>query len=120
MDKIIETTINAILEKKGQDVVLLDFREMQRHFVDFFVIATCENFDHMEAVSQNIQEKLDEMSILPHHIERKRGGKWYLMDFGYFIVHLFTKEGREFYALETLWGGAKRRVFKDGEDTSKS
>lgn len=113
MDKVIETAINAILEKKGRDVVLLDFREMKQHFVDFFIIATCENFDHMEAVSENLQEKLDKMKIVPHHIESARGGKWYLIDYGYFLVHLFTKEGREYYSLETLWGGAKRREFKD-------
>ncbi len=117
MDDIIKRVIEAILEKKGDDVVLLDFRDMEKHFVDYFIIATCENFDHMEAVSQNIQEKLDEMKILPHHIESKRGGKWFLMDFGYFLVHLFTREGREYYSLETLWGGAKRREFKDGTDT---
>ncbi len=117
MDKILKTVINAILEKKGEDVILLDFTEMEKHFVDFFIIATCESYDHMEAVSVNIQEKLDNMGILPHHIESKRGGKWYLMDYGYFLVHLFTREGREYYALESLWGGAKRSEFKNGTDT---
>lgn len=117
MDSILKRVIDAILEKKGMEVVLLDFREMEKHFVDYFIIATCENFDHMEAISLNIQEKLDELKILPHHIESKRGGKWFLMDYGYFLVHLFTREGREYYSLETLWGGAKRRIFENGTDS---
>lgn len=89
--------------KQADDVVILD---VSRHTVvtDFFVLATARNRAHMAALAEAI-EKSDPTL---HHREGQDESHWVLFDLGDVVVHLFTEEGRSFYALERLWGDVPR------------
>jgi len=77
------------------------------NFADYFLICNGNSTRQVEAICNSIEEKLYKSGIRCNHIEGKREGLWILMDYSDFIVHIFTREHREFYNLERLWGDAK-------------
>lgn len=91
--------------KKGLDVKLLEVTEITV-LADFFVIATATSSTHLQALTDELEFKLKENGVMPHHIEGHKAGGWILLDYGSVIVHVFTQEAREFYALERLWNDA--------------
>jgi ribosome-associated protein len=96
----------ALLEaKKAQDVVLLD---VSAHTVvtDYFVVATAGSRTHMAALAEAVEQGDPAL----HHREGRDDSAWVLFDCGDVVVHLFTPEGRAFYALERLWGDVPRTV----------
>ena len=98
---------DAIFERKGADIVLLDVEGL---FIlsDIFVIATGTSRPHVQALSEYVEEKLKEDGIAPLRVEGHSQGEWVLVDYGDIIVHLFQGASREFYSLERLWGDAER------------
>lgn len=95
-------------ENRGRDVVVLDMRELTPMF-DYFVIATGTSSRQMRAMSDEIDHGLDDLyGEKPLSSEGYSGTRWFLLDYGDVVVHLFDEETRRFYALEELWGGAKR------------
>jgi ribosome-associated protein len=98
---------DAIFERKGADIVLLDVEGL---FIlsDIFVIATGTSRPHVQALSEYVEEKLKENGIAPLRVEGHSQGEWVLVDYGDIIVHLFQGASREFYSLERLWGDAER------------
>lgn len=97
----------AASEKKATDIVLLDLREKSR-VTDFFVICTGNSTPQVQAISQNIEEKLKESGQTVLRVEGYREGRWVLLDYGDVVVHVFRPDTREFYGLERLWGDAPR------------
>ncbi|MEO0136800.1 MAG: ribosome silencing factor [candidate division WOR-3 bacterium] len=91
-----------IEDKKGEDIIIFDLRDISP-ITDFFVIATGLSDIH----NRTIAEYLSDFAA-PDHIEGLEGGGWILLDYIDVIVHLFSKEAREFYGLERLWGDAPR------------
>jgi ribosome-associated protein len=98
---------DAIFERKGADIVLLDVEGL---FIlsDIFVIATGTSRPHVQALSEYVEEKLKENGIAPLRVEGHGQGEWVLVDYGDIIVHLFQGASRDFYSLERLWGDAER------------
>ncbi len=98
---------DAIFERKGADIVLLDVEGL---FIlsDIFVIATGTSRPHVQALSEYVEEKLQDKGIAPLRVEGHSQGEWILVDYGDIIVHLFQGASREFYSLERLWGDAER------------
>ena len=96
-------------EKLASDVVLLDLREAT-DFTDFFVIASGETDRHIENVAEDVRRKLRSMGVRLIGREGTGKGGWILLDFGGFIVHLFTRAVRAKYGLEKLWGRAPEIV----------
>jgi ribosome-associated protein len=98
---------DAIFERKGADIVLLDIEGL---FIlsDIFVIATGTSRPHVQALSEYVEEKLKDNGIVPLRVEGHSQGEWILVDYGDIIVHLFQGVSREFYSLERLWGDAER------------
>ncbi len=92
-------------EKKVRDVVVLDLREVFP-VADFWVIGSASTTIQTKAIAQAIEDKLDEFSIHPYHIEGEDTGEWILMDYGDLIIHIFREEERSFYQLEKLWRNA--------------
>jgi ribosome-associated protein len=88
--------------KKATGVKVLDLREVTS-FTDFFVICTVSNARQAHAVSDEIQKGLKEAGELPMSIEGYDSGEWILMDYGDFLVHIFSEVARSFYDLERLW-----------------
>jgi len=90
---------SLILDKKGDRLGLLDLRETSIP-TDFFLIAEGENPIHVRAIAEHLIGKLP---VAPEHTEGLSDGRWVLLDYGDFVVHLFSREVRAFYDLEGIW-----------------
>lgn len=99
-------------ENRGTDIVILDLRELTPVF-DFFVVVTGSSRRQLHAMSEEIDHALeDRMGDRRLGIEGYEESRWILLDYGDVVVHLFEAETREYYALEQLWGHAKRVPFQ--------
>jgi ribosome-associated protein len=110
LDKHVKMAVNASREKKAEDIVVLDLRDISS-FTDYFLIMQGNSKRQNMAVYEGIEQQLKSESIKPLSIEGRKSAEWILMDYGHFIVHIFSKEAREFYLLEKLWGDAPRSDF---------
>ncbi|HEV7766365.1 MAG TPA: ribosome silencing factor [Thermoanaerobaculia bacterium] len=96
----------AVLDKKATHLDILAVAELTS-IADYFVICSAGNERQAQAIADNVVDQLrDEMGVKPLLIEGTVPGRWILLDFGDFIVHIFTEEVRRFYGLERLWGDA--------------
>jgi len=112
LDDIVKE-ITEILDKKlGEEIVILDVSKVS-NLSDYFVIATTNSDPHMEALREAVLEYLEKASIPIVYYDKGRGYDWLVVDGGYFIVHIFSKKGREFYSLEDLWLNAKRYTYRE-------
>lgn len=97
----------TILEdKKGQDILILDISSVAV-FSDYFVIATGISPIHVQALSDEVEQKLIEEGYSLRSKEGYKEAKWILLDFYDVIVHIFQRADREYYMLERLWADAK-------------
>lgn len=97
---------------RGQDVVILDLREVTPIF-DFFVLATGSSRRQLHAMSEEIDHALEEgLGDRRLGIEGYVESRWILLDYGDVVIHLFEPEARDYYAIEELWGQAKRIPLK--------
>jgi ribosome-associated protein len=92
--------------KKAVDVVVLDLRDVTS-FTDYFVICSVSNPRQAHAVADEIEKQLKETGELPISIEGYDPAEWILMDYGDFIVHIFSETARAYYDLERLWRHGK-------------
>lgn len=97
----------AALAKKASDVVILDMRPVSS-FTDYFLLASGGNQKQIVAMADAVEQALRQDRLRPAHVEGYPRQEWILMDYGSFVVHLFTSRMRDFYDLERLWGGATR------------
>jgi len=102
----VAAAIEAALDKKAQDLVVLDLRKSGA-FADFFLVCSGRNLRHVQAVAEGIESAVRGVGARPAHREGSDRSAWILLDYFDFIVHVFTPEARAFYALERLWGSAK-------------
>ena len=96
----------AALDLKANDVVLLDLKGVT-DMTDFFVIASGTSDTHVRAIAQNVMEELEKLGIPVHHEEGVTQGRWALLDYVDFVVHVFHPTLRHFYQLERLWSDAQ-------------
>ena len=95
-------------ENRGRDVVVLDMRELTPMF-DYFVLATGTSARQLRAMSDEIDHGVaDLLNEQPLSSEGYAGSRWILLDYGDVVIHMFDAETRNYYALEQLWGGARR------------
>ncbi len=95
----------AALEKKAEDVVLVDLRD-KATYADFLVICSGTSERQLEAVADSVEKSLHEAGERMIGSEGGRGGRWVLLDFGDVVVHVFHAEERAYYDLEGLWSDA--------------
>ena len=93
----------TLSDKKGQDIVIIDIQE-KAAFADYFVICSGTSERQINSLVDDVEDALAKEGILVKAIEGKNGSGWVLMDFGDVIVNLFTKEMREKYSIEKVWG----------------
>ena len=103
----VKISVRASLAKKGEDLVVLDLRGISS-FTDFFVITHGNSPRQNVALYECVEEELKKEDIRPLSVEGKEHTEWILMDYGSFIVHIFSKRAREYYSLEKLWGDAQK------------
>ena len=103
----VERAAKAALEKKGQDLVALDLRQASS-FTDYFLLVSGTNQRQLVAIADTVLESLRSIRLRPDHVEGYPRQEWILIDYGDFVVHVFTPRMRSFYDLERLWGAAER------------
>jgi len=105
--KLIKTIINAIQEKKGENIISLDLRKVDEAVADFFIVCEASNQPQVRAISdfveQQIKEKCDED---PYRHEGMKNLQWVLIDYVNVVVHVMLSETRKFYKLEEMWSDA--------------
>ncbi|HBR34315.1 MAG TPA: ribosome silencing factor [Firmicutes bacterium] len=106
-DQHLTTAYTALLETKGEDLVILDLKELTV-ITDYFVLVTGRNPNHLKALADAVQEKLTIQDLIPSRKEGDEKNRWILLDYGFMVIHLLGQDEREFYRLEELWHGAKR------------
>ncbi|MDX1829896.1 MAG: ribosome silencing factor [Lutibacter sp.] len=107
-DSLIATILKAIDEIKGVDVQLLDLREIENTVCDYFIICSGTSNTHVNAISGIIQKQVGKLAKeKPWHVEGEGNAEWVLLDYINVVVHIFQKQTREFYNIESLWGDAK-------------
>lgn len=98
--------MDAILDKKGSDIVLLDLRE-QSVFADYFLICSGENQRQIRALGEGLRtEAKKEADIVAKNLEGVPEAGWILVDFEDLVVHIFAPDQRHYYDLEELWSDA--------------
>ncbi|HVX40586.1 MAG TPA: ribosome silencing factor [Gemmatimonadaceae bacterium] len=102
------------IDNKAQDVVLLDLRGVT-DMTDFFIIASGTSDTHVSAIGQHIVEEMKKEGNPAHHIEGLEKGRWVLLDFVDFVVHVFHPTLRNFYQLERLWADAEQIPLESGQ-----
>ncbi len=105
-DKNMEIAIESIKNKKGDDIAVIDFKG-KSSVTDYFIICTGNSQPNIKAIADEIEKKLGEENVIKLRGEGYGDTDWVLLDYGYFVVHVFARQTREFYRLEELWNHAK-------------
>jgi ribosome-associated protein len=113
LPKPVSTAVQAALDKKASDVVVLDLRKAGG-FTDYFVICSGGNPRQINAIADAVEETLKkDLGERPALAEGVAQSEWILLDYFNFVVHIFSRDCRAFYDLERLWGNAERVEFDD-------
>jgi ribosome-associated protein len=99
--------VDAARQKLAKDLIVLDLRPSDA-FTDYFVICSGRTSRQVTAIANAVTARLKVVGCRPSHVEGYGGADWILIDCFDFIVHIFTPETLDFYALERLWGEADR------------
>ena len=103
----VQRSAELSLELKAHEVIVLDLRGISTA-TDYFVIASGTSDVQVKAIAEHIVDELREEGVRPQHVEGVSGGRWVLLDYIDFVVHVFHPQARSFYQLENLWGDAPR------------
>ncbi|MSP84677.1 MAG: ribosome silencing factor [Flavobacteriaceae bacterium] len=107
-DVLLANIIKGIEEVKGNDIDILDLREIDNSACDYFVICNGNSNTQVSAIVNSVQKMVSkEIKDKPWHVEGMENAEWVLMDYVNIVVHVFQKNIREYYNLESLWGDAK-------------
>ena len=105
--KIFKTIIQAILDKKGEQIVSLDLRKIPEAVSDFFIICQASNNNQLRAIADNIEEEVkNQCGETAFKHEGRQAEQWILIDYVNVVVHIMLPEPRKFYQLEELWSDA--------------
>ena len=107
--------IEALEDKKAEDISIIDISEVSV-LADYFLIASGNSRNQVQALVDNVEEKLGRAGYVTKNVEGYQTGNWILMDYGDVIVHVFDKQNRLFYDLERIWRDGKSMdlsAFKD-------
>ena len=106
--KQVAEAISAAQAKKAQDVTVLEMDRESPSFTDYFLIASGSNPRQIQAISDEVEERLDRVGLHPVAVEGYKQAEWVLLDYADFVVHVFSEKARKYYDLERLWKSAKR------------
>ncbi|MBP6386249.1 MAG: ribosome silencing factor [Pseudarcicella sp.] len=113
-ENLANLVIKGMQEMKGQDIVLLDMRNVKNAFTDFFVICSGTSDTQIDAISESVDKEVwQKTQTHPRSFEGKENKEWILVDYYDVVVHVFKKDKRSFYRLEDLWGDAEITRFED-------
>lgn len=104
--EIARLACEAMEDKKAQDIKIINIEQVST-LADYFIIASGSNRNQVQAMSDNVEEKLGRAGYEPKSIEGFQSADWVLMDYIDVIVHVFSRESRDFYDLERIWRDGK-------------
>ena len=106
-DDLLANIIKGIEDVKGENIEILDLREIDNTVCDYFVICNGNSNTQVNAIVGSVQKVVSkELKDKPWHVEGTENGEWVLMDYVSIVVHVFQKHIREYYRIESLWGDA--------------
>ena len=103
--------LDLAADRKARDLMVLDLRGLSTA-TDFFIVGTGTSDTHVRSIADHVIEELKKEGVRPSHIEGLQGGRWVLVDYIDFVVHVFHPAARDFYELERLWGDAPLLVLE--------
>jgi ribosome-associated protein len=113
-EKLAHLIVKGMQEKKASDIVVMDLREVKNAVTDFFVICSGNSDKQLNAISDSVDEFVyKDLKENAWHKEGNNNKEWVLLDYISVVVHIFSKDRREFFALEKLWGDAKTTEIED-------
>lgn len=108
IDQLITKIVEGIEEVKGQQIDILDLRSLENTVCDYFIICNGTSNTQVAAIVNSVQKVVSKsLQEKPWHVEGMENQEWVLMDYINVVVHVFQKQIREFYDIESLWGDAK-------------
>ena len=107
-DDLLASIIKGIEDVKGLDIDILDLRGIDNSVCDYFIICNGTSNTQVNAIVNSVQKTVSkEIKDKPWHVEGMENAEWVLMDYVNIVVHVFQKNIREYYNIESLWGDAK-------------
>ena len=108
-----EIAVHGIQEKKGNDIVRLDLRELNSSVSDYFIICSANSTTQVKAIADSVEEEIyKNTSTNPWRKEGQETAEWIILDYFDVVIHIFKTEKREFYGIEDLWGDAQATSYK--------
>ena len=110
---ISEAIVFGIQEKKGNDIVRLDLRNIHSSVADYFIVCNADSSTQVKAIADSVEEEV--FKALKENPIRKEGfqnAEWIILDYGDAVVHIFKTEKREYYGIEDLWGDAEMKHYQ--------
>jgi ribosome-associated protein len=104
----VSAAIQACLEKKAEELTILEMKKGSGAFTDYFVLCSGTNPRQVQAIADEVELRLKTEGLRPAHVEGYKQAEWVLVDYVDFVVHVFSEKARKFYDLERLWKTAKR------------
>lgn len=104
----ISAAIQACLEKKAEELSILEMDKGSGAFTDYFVLCSGTNPRQVQAIADEVELRLKRTGLRPTHVEGYSQAEWVLIDYVDFVVHVFSEKARKFYDLERLWKSARR------------
>jgi len=112
--KIFKTIINAILDKKGENIVSLDLRKIPEAVSDFFIICEATNSTQLKAIADFVEEDVKvKCGEMAYKHEGRQAQQWILIDYVNVVVHIMMPDPRKFYRLEEMWSDAPQTEHRD-------
>jgi ribosome-associated protein len=105
--KQVSDAIAACVEKKAEDISVLELEKNSGAFTDYFVVCSGSNPRQIQAISDEVEQRLAKTGLRPTHVEGYKQAEWVLLDYVDFVVHVFSEQARKYYDLERLWKSAK-------------
>lgn len=110
---ISEVIVHGIQEKKGNDIVRLDLRNIHSSVADYFVVCHAESSTQVKAIANSVEEEVFKaLGLEPYRKEGLQNAEWILLDYFDVVVHIFKTDKREFYGIEDLWGDAEMKYYQ--------
>ncbi len=104
----VNAAIQACLEKKAEELTILEMEKGSGAFTDYFVLCSGTNPRQIQAIADEVELRLKHAGLHPTHVEGYSQAEWVLLDYVDFVVHVFSEKARKFYDLERLWKSAKK------------
>lgn len=113
-EKLAETIIFGILEKKGLEITKIDFSEMPNAISKYFIVCHGNSSSQVDAIADSVEEQaFKQLREKPAFVEGKENKEWILVDFIDVVVHVFQESTRRFYNIEGLWADAKIQTIQN-------